>query len=83
MKFNLIILIFSFICRCISAQQYSVTDYRKELNIKLEVIDEKRLDKGVALLNEGMETENETAALMLFPAKSFAVRLSTYAPLLS
>jgi hypothetical protein len=41
------------------AQLFSVTDYRKELNIKLDVIDDKRLANGVGTLNEASSIEAE------------------------
>jgi hypothetical protein len=44
---------------CCYAQQFGAADFRKELNIKLDVIDEKRLDKGVDMLNQGWSIETE------------------------
>lgn len=63
-KGSLLIFIFcSIYCSC-CAQQFAVADYRKELNIKLDVIDEKRLEKGVESLNEALSVETE--ALRIF-----------------
>ncbi len=64
MKINFSFFIFFVICSCCYAQQYSVADFRKELNIKLEVIDEKRLEKGVQLLNDGLSAENEALKIL-------------------
>lgn len=45
------------ICVVNFTQQYKAEDYRRELSVKLSVIDEKRLDKGIKLLNEAYENE--------------------------
>jgi len=59
MKNYLTILLYFIFLSCCNAQQFAVSDYRKELNIKLDIIDEKRLEKGVESLNDGLALENE------------------------
>lgn len=46
-----------------SAQQFKAEDYRRDLSVALSVIDEKRIDKGVKILNQAQE--NELAAINL------------------
>ena len=46
------------------AQNFAVSDYRGELNIKLETIDEKRLDKGVEMLNEAVLVEFDALRML-------------------
>jgi len=46
------------------SQDIFLTDYRGELNIKLEVIDEKRLEKGIETLNTGIIIEKEALELL-------------------
>jgi hypothetical protein len=48
----------------ILSQDFTVSQYRSELNIKLEVIDEKRLDKGVSILNQASDEEREALAVL-------------------
>ncbi|MBN1598056.1 MAG: hypothetical protein JW894_07160 [Bacteroidales bacterium] len=50
-------------CNCFS-QEFSVKDFRRELNIKIEVIDEKRIEKGVEILNEAFSIERESLAVL-------------------
>jgi hypothetical protein len=59
----LIFIYCSIYCSC-CAQQFTVIDYRKELNIKLDVIDEKRLEKGVESLNEALSIETEALRIL-------------------
>jgi tetratricopeptide (TPR) repeat protein len=47
-----------------SAQDISLANYRGELNIKLEVLDEKRLEKGVESLNTALRIEREALDLL-------------------
>ena len=51
-------------CTELSAQHFDVSQYRGELNIKLEVIDEKRLLKGIEILNEASIIENEALGIL-------------------
>ena len=46
------------------AQDITLQQYRGELNIKLEVIDEKRLEKGIELLNSAVLAEKEALAIL-------------------
>ena len=46
------------------AQDYSLKSYRGELNIKLEIIDEKRLEKGIETLNSAAQVEREALSLL-------------------
>ena len=48
----------------VSAQSFSVSQYRRNLNVKLESIDEKRLEKGVETLNEASSFENEALDIL-------------------
>jgi hypothetical protein len=48
----------------ILAQNYTVNQYRGELNIKLEVIDDKRLEKGIETLNQAVIEEQEALNLL-------------------
>lgn len=46
-------------------QHFSVKDYRSDLSIKLEVISEKRLEKGVEILNDAVLLENESIGILM------------------
>ena len=46
------------------AQDFSLKSYRGELNIKLEIIDEKRLEKGIETLNSAAQVEREALSLL-------------------
>jgi hypothetical protein len=46
------------------SQNITVSDYRGELNIKIEVIDEKRIEKGVETLNEAILVEKEAIRML-------------------
>ena len=46
------------------AQDFSLKSYRGELNIKLEIIDEKRLEKGIETLNSAAQVEREALFLL-------------------
>ena len=59
MKFFHTLIFIHFLFPLLSAQTFDISQYRGELNIKLEVIDEKRLDKGIDLLNEAVLIELE------------------------
>lgn len=48
----------------LKAQNFMVSDYRGELNIKIEVIDEKRIEKGIELLNEAAMLEFEALGML-------------------
>ncbi len=56
-------LAFIFLIKSI-AQDITITQYRGELNIKLEVIDDKRLEKGVETLNQAAIEEQEALNLL-------------------
>jgi hypothetical protein len=64
MRIYAVILFLVIISFALQAQDYTVKQYRGELNIKLEVIDEKRMDKGIELLNEGAAEEREALDLL-------------------
>ncbi len=61
---SLQIIIFLFITIRIFSQDISVTDYRGELNIKIEIIDEKRIEKGVETLLEASSIEQEALEIL-------------------
>ncbi len=48
----------------VSSQNITIKQYRGELNIKLEVIDDKRLEKGIEVLNSAIPLEMEALALL-------------------
>lgn len=48
----------------VSAQQFKAEDYRRDLSVVLTVIDEKRLDKGVKILNQAYTNELEAISLI-------------------
>lgn len=52
------------VCTLTFSQNFIVKQYRGELNIQLEVIDEKRLEKGVKTLNRAQMLEMEALALL-------------------
>lgn len=54
-----LICLFLLITSKLSSQQFDPSDYRKELSIKLDVIDEKRIEKGVKLLNDAYKIERD------------------------
>jgi tetratricopeptide (TPR) repeat protein len=60
------------------AQEFAVTNYRKGLNIKLNINDEKRLEKGVEILNDALTIENE--ALSIFKVMSDTERIAGISP---
>lgn len=63
MKFWLLqIFLYFFISPATFSQVYSVTNYRKELNIKLSPASEKRLEKAVDQLNEASDIEERALA---------------------
>lgn len=57
-------ILFLFIYSELSAQFFDISQYRGELNIKLEVIDEKRLEKGIEILNEASLVEAEALSML-------------------
>jgi len=62
---NYISFIFLFLAsHCINAQEFTTKQYRKDLNIKLSVIDEKRIDKAVEILNDAQSIEIEGLTLL-------------------
>jgi hypothetical protein len=48
----------------ISAQPFDISQYRGELNIKLEVLDEKRMEKGIETLNQANMVEAEALNIL-------------------
>ncbi len=55
--------LFGFLLCCLSgnlyAQQFQSADFRKDLSVKLDVIDEKRIDKGVEIINQAYIIERD------------------------
>jgi hypothetical protein len=78
MKAKINLLLFLIITTCLQAQEFSVTNYRKGLNIKLDVSDEKRLDKGVETLIDGLIIEND--ALSIFKTMSDTEKIAGISP---
>jgi tetratricopeptide (TPR) repeat protein len=64
MRVIFILSFFSFFSTISAAQEITIAQYRGELNIKLEVIDEKRLDKGIEILNQAVIVEKEALDLL-------------------
>jgi hypothetical protein len=64
MKIRLLIILCILIIRPASPQEISIAQYRNELNIKIEVIDEKRMDKGIETLNQALVVEREALDLL-------------------
>jgi hypothetical protein len=56
-------LILFYLLEC-KSQDITIKQYRGELNIKLEVIDDKRLEKGVEILNQAVIEEQEALSLL-------------------
>ncbi|MBN1949557.1 MAG: hypothetical protein JW801_00035 [Bacteroidales bacterium] len=52
------------LCTFSHAQMFLVKQYRGELNISLEIIDDKRIEKGVSTLDEAFVIENEALAML-------------------
>jgi hypothetical protein len=64
MKRNNCLIIVLFITTCCFTQEFTASLYRKDLNIKLSVIDEKRIDKAVEILNSAQVIENEAITIL-------------------
>ena len=64
MKVIFSILYLIFYISSLLAQNITLSQYRGELNIKLDIIDDKRLEKGVEILNSAATVENEALALL-------------------
>jgi hypothetical protein len=64
MKVKINLLLFLIITSSVFAQEFTVSSYRKDLNIKLVVNDEKRLEKGVEILNDALQIENEALSIL-------------------
>jgi hypothetical protein len=63
--FHKAVLFFLMVCiNPINAQLFQPSDYRKDLSIKLEIIDEKRIEKGVKILNEAYVTERQAIKMI-------------------
>jgi hypothetical protein len=78
MKVKITFFLFLSIATSVFTQEFVVTNYRKDLNIKLNVIDEKRLEKGVETLNDALKIENE--ALSLLQAMSDTEKIAGISP---
>jgi hypothetical protein len=61
-KIYLVAFILNFCGPKLNSQVFDPSDYRKELSIKISVIDEKRIEKGVKILNEAYAKEAEALA---------------------
>ena len=59
-RIALLSVLFLVITKSTLSQFFRPEDYRKDLSIKLEVIDEKRIEKGVKILNEAYVEERQT-----------------------
>lgn len=68
---------FVFLSNCYN-QEFDPALYRKDLSIKLSVIDEKRLEKACEVLNEAQNTENE--ALMTLQNMSDSEKVAGISP---
>ncbi len=64
MKFYFSSIFLLFVFSGVFAQVFDISQYRGELNIQLEVIDEKRLEKGIETLNEAFLVENEALGIL-------------------
>jgi hypothetical protein len=64
MKVKINLLLFIILTSSVFSQEFSVKAYRKDLNIKLDVNDEKRLEKGIEILNDALEIENEALSIL-------------------
>ena len=64
MNYLLCLLILFNFSSILNAQEFSIRQYRGELNIKLEAIDEKRLERGIEMLNEAIAIEREALNLL-------------------
>jgi hypothetical protein len=64
MKVKINLLLFLIITTCLQAQEFTVANYRKDLNIKLDVNDVKRLVKGVETLNNALVIENDGLSIL-------------------
>jgi len=58
------LLLFILVSNQVFSQDISVADYRSELNIKIELIDDKKIEKGVETLNEAAKIEKDAFALL-------------------
>jgi hypothetical protein len=58
------ILLFLLINTCVFTQNFTAAIYRKDLNIKLTTIDEKRIDKAVEILNTAQVIEDEALSIL-------------------
>ncbi len=58
-KVYVIAFIASYCCFKVQSQSFDPADYRKDLSIKISVIDEKRIEKGVKILNDASVQEKE------------------------
>lgn len=52
------------VCLPVSSQEFKPEDYRKDLSVKISIIDEKRIEKGVKLLNEAYSNELQAIDLI-------------------
>ncbi|MBN2486863.1 MAG: hypothetical protein JXB34_12885 [Bacteroidales bacterium] len=61
---NLIAIVLIFNTISLKSQIFQAADYRKDLSIKLEVIDEKRIEKGIKTLNEAFLVERQAIKMV-------------------
>jgi hypothetical protein len=60
-----VFLVLIFVCiKPANAQMFQASDYKKDLSIKLEVIDEKRIEKGVKILNDAFNQERQAIKMI-------------------
>lgn len=64
MKEYLIVFVLILFPACCLTQEFTPVSYRKDLNIKLSVIDEKRIEKAVEILNGAQLVENEALSAL-------------------
>jgi hypothetical protein len=77
MKFFLSQIFFIFIISKGFCQPFTISQYRGELNIVLEMIDEKRLEKGIETLNEANMLEQEALGILKMMPDSELVEASS------
>jgi hypothetical protein len=78
MKVKINLLLFLLVTSGLYSQEFAVNNYRKDLNIKIDVNDVKRLEKGVETLNSALEIENE--ALSILNAMSDTEKIAGISP---
>jgi hypothetical protein len=61
---GLLFLLLPFKLLSVNGQIFNIADYRKDLSIKLEIIDEKRIEKGIKILNGAYVIERQAIKMM-------------------